>query len=332
MTSRIHQSLDLNATLTAITQGVVDCAGFEVAAMNAVRTDGSTEVVSIAGEPTACRGVLGSIQSSQFWDSMNAASILMGRLRYVDGAVTRSFSAQDCRIRVEEHPQPDSADDVWRSTDFLYAPLHDSTNRWLGMLTVDKPVHGRMPGPEQREILELFADHAALAIEHAQLHDAIVRSESKARYEATHDPLTGLWNRARLMEELDKAVCEGPTAVLVIDLDEFKAVNDRLGHLNGDRVLEVVAKRILSCTADSDVTIRTGGDEFVVLVFGTDSAERARSLADKVAVSISVPIELGVSRCVVGSAIGSAYTRGGTEWHTLLAQADADMYYRKRHR
>jgi diguanylate cyclase (GGDEF)-like protein len=328
VTSRIHHSLDLTTTLGAITQGVVDAAGFEVAAMNFVRADGRTEVVSVVGDEDARRSLMNTVQTEEFWTRMTAASRPLGRLRFIDGSKKPTVTEMDSGIWTSNRKHS-SSPDAWHPMDFLFAPLHGSTGRWLGMLAVDLPVHGLRPGPEQCEILELFADHAALAIEHAQLHDDIRKREAEARYAARHDPLTGLWNHARLKEELTEGPTQEPTAVVVVDLDNFKGVNDQFGHLVGDRVLQSAAHRILDAASTDDIVIRTGGDEFVIVLRGPDVDSRMRKLASAVAEGMNRPIDIDGLLCTVSASIGTAYSRGGGRLEALLVESDADMYRRK---
>src|SRR5205823_5050375 len=97
----------------------------------------------------------------------------------------------------------------------------------------------------------------------------------RLRHEATHDPLTGLANRARFLDHVNAMIGNGPgplIGVLYVDLDEFKPVNDRLGHAAGDEVLRTAARRLEASVRESDLVARLGGDEFAIACYGLDDA------------------------------------------------------------
>ncbi len=170
-------------------------------------------------------------------------------------------------------------------------PLTAPSGQWIGVLSVDLPVDGRRPQPWQLEILSVFADQAAIAIEHARMYSALQQRAAESRHAATHDPLTGLANRT-LLFELGEQLDRRPgteLGVLVVDLDHFKAVNDQHGHAAGDAVLAELAARMLEHVDDGDVVARTGGDEFVLVVSGASVRARAEELARRCAVSWCSP-------------------------------------------
>jgi len=149
------------------------------------------------------------------------------------------------------------------------------------------------------------------------------------------DPLTRLHNRTvfteRLKQAVDRAARRGSlTAVLFVDLDDFKAVNDGHGHAVGDAVLATVARRLRASVRGGDLVSRFGGDEFAILCEGLLSAAAAGLLADRVAAALRDPIEVGGSRIVVGCSVGVAGSRGGQESALdLLRAADLAMYAAK---
>lgn len=155
-------------------------------------------------------------------------------------------------------------------------------------------------------------------------------------YNASHDALTGLPNRALLYDRLDQALSKiqrarSGLAVMFIDLDGFKLVNDTYGHLVGDRLLQGVAERLNGCVRDSDTVARLGGDEFVVVSNDTPDAEAAATVAGKLLAALSQPFPLdGVEARIAGS-IGIALApRHGDTAQPLLDAADAAMYEAKR--
>ena len=133
----------------------------------------------------------------------------------------------------------------------------------------------------------------------------------QVQFLARHDPLTRLPNRAAFHEHLDDLVqhLDGQreqAAVLCIDLDRFKEINDSLGHAAGDRVLVDCAKRLLDCVRDTDLVARLGGDEFAVVVTGIAEPGDVQSLCDRILRSLADPIRVDGTEAVVGASIGVA--------------------------
>jgi len=162
------------------------------------------------------------------------------------------------------------------------------------------------------------------------------RCEARVRWRAEHDPLTGLLNRemfeARLADMVRLSVdCSALSALLYLDLDGFKPVNDELGHATGDKVLKAVAKRIEAAVRGDDVVARLGGDEFVILVGGLNLAEDAARIAAKLVATLSQPVDLDGVVATVGVSIGIALCpRDGETPAILLQAADCAMYQAKR--
>lgn len=152
---------------------------------------------------------------------------------------------------------------------------------------------------------------------------------------ASRDALTGLPNRMLLSDRLAGAIRaagrrRGQLAVLFLDLDRFKQVNDSLGHGAGDRLLRVVAKRLAESVRGSDTVSRQGGDEFVVLLSELHGREDAAAVADKILAAVSEPSRIGVQELHVTASIGIAvYPDDGEDAETLLKNADIAMYYAK---
>jgi diguanylate cyclase (GGDEF)-like protein len=152
---------------------------------------------------------------------------------------------------------------------------------------------------------------------------------------AEHDTLTGLPNRMRFMEQLETAIGRARVsgerlAVIFIDLDGFKQINDRLGHSAGDRTLVVVAQRMREALHDTDIVARLGGDEFIVLVSGARSPDAIRETADRVQAALRDTVTLGAHQMTVGASMGiSEFPIDGDDAEELLAKADAAMYAAK---
>ena len=160
--------------------------------------------------------------------------------------------------------------------------------------------------------------------------------EDQLRHQALHDPLTQLSNRTRLADRLDHALQRAVrsremVAVLFMDLDNFKGVNDSLGHSAGDSLLVQVAGRIKQCVRPADTVARLGGDEFAVLLEGIRGIADATAAAERIFGALQVPIDLDGKEILICASIGIA-TSDGDESHpaeALLREADTAMYVAK---
>ena len=156
------------------------------------------------------------------------------------------------------------------------------------------------------------------------------------RHRALHDPLTNLPNRTSLMNRLVDSLerLEGrddTCAVLFVDLDDFKVVNDSLGHKAGDELLIVVARRLLACLRHFDTAARIGGDEFVVVLDGIADIEDAIGIAERIQKEVQAPVQLGARRVVATTSIGIALSRtDANEPASLMRNADVALYEAKR--
>ena len=161
------------------------------------------------------------------------------------------------------------------------------------------------------------------------------RAEEQVRRMAFRDTLTGLANRALLHERLDKALArlhrqDEMFAVLCLDLDRFKAINDSLGHASGDLVLTQVAARLQECVRDVDLVARLGGDEFVIIQSGLDHPLGAIPLVHRILSAICAPFELNGQRLSIGTSIGIAVAPSdGTTPQQILRSADLALYRAK---
>ncbi len=160
-------------------------------------------------------------------------------------------------------------------------------------------------------------------------------AEERIRHMAHHDALTELPNRALLHDRIGQAIAQAQRnrevmALLFIDLDRFKTVNDSLGHQIGDRLLQVIAERFGACTRSSDTIARIGGDEFVVLLTDLNQPEDARHVAQKVLETLSEPVTIDSHELRVTPSIGiCVYPHDGEDVETLMRNADTAMYHAK---
>ena len=158
--------------------------------------------------------------------------------------------------------------------------------------------------------------------------------EAKLSYQAFHDPLTGLANRRRFVEEAEAALGRrhrpGSVAALFLDLDDFKTVNDSLGHAAGDDLLVAVGERIRSGLRETDVAARLGGDEFGVLLVDVPDAAFAKAVATRLLENLETSIPLAGTTVTVGASIGIAVDSAAmTGVDELLGAADVAMYQAK---
>jgi len=179
---------------------------------------------------------------------------------------------------------------------------------------------------------------AELAGANALLQGEIVerrQAEARVQHMAYHDSLTGLPNRILLSDRLDRAMLSAQRskrhlAVMFLDLDRFKTINDSLGHMTGDHLLKEVARRLSHAVRASDTVARLGGDEFVVLAPGLHSAEEAGQVAEKIIAALAAPFPLEGHTLHITPSIGVCiYPDDGQDVDTLMRHADAAMYHAK---
>ncbi|WP_436523083.1 diguanylate cyclase domain-containing protein [Actinoplanes sp. HUAS TT8] len=254
-----------------------------------------------------------------------------GRVEYASPATKRVLGTDPAdligtwlpgRTHPEDRPRVDRHTEVLEANPGVGVHIQvrwrhaDGTYRWLDVISTDMHHNPSIRG---------FVLNARDAGETRALHDELER-------QATHDALTGLANRVLLQRRIDEAASDDESAVsmLLIDLDGFKAINDRHGHHTGDQVLVMVAERLGGLLGAGEVAARLGGDEFAVLLPGTGEQEAAK-LADRITTVIAEPMMISSQWLTVGASVGVASGRAG-EGDRLLREADAAMYQRKHRR
>nr|WP_295786269.1 GGDEF domain-containing protein [Rhodoferax sp.] len=166
----------------------------------------------------------------------------------------------------------------------------------------------------------------------------VTHDEQAARHAAMHDALTGLPNRTLLENRLEHGLAQAKRhdrtlAVMFLDLDGFKQINDVHGHDVGDAILQTIADRLRGQARDDDTVSRFGGDEFVYLLTEIDDDQDAALVAQKIAEAIQLPCQLSVGALVIKPSIGIAiFPRDGTSCSALLKSADTAMYAAKRNK
>jgi len=237
---------------------------------------------------------------------------------------------------------PRESPDAWHERDCLIFVLPDRAGEMLAYISVDGPVTGKIPSNETLRSIQLFVNLMGLALTNQQAHVAEIEhrkllesNQSQLRHEATHDALTGLPNRMffseRLKEtyELARAQPERTSAVLFVDLDEFKSINDSLGHIAGDQLLNAVAERMSMAVGPKDFVARIGGDEFALLVCDRESAEEVERFVERIQDELVRPMTIE-NRVVYNTAsIGIALVDARTPIDDVLRNADTAMYHAK---
>jgi diguanylate cyclase (GGDEF)-like protein len=201
------------------------------------------------------------------------------------------------------------------------------SSRLAGMI-VSLFVEDRPHESTEQTLLESWGRFASLAVERRGLYEQL-------SFRAQYDSLTSLLNRAALYDRVDSwiranSTMHSPMAVVYLDLDGFKQINDTHGHGAGDRVLQHVAAQIVETVRRTDVVARLGGDEFVIVLPGASELSEARRVADLVAVAIAKPLAYGGRELRIGGCFGiSLYPADGDSTEALLKIADEDMYRAK---
>jgi diguanylate cyclase len=183
-------------------------------------------------------------------------------------------------------------------------------------------------GAALRQIDALLIEDSLLKQEVHVLEEAA----AKAHQFAYHDELTGLPNRRLMLDHFTQALARGArrhnqVAVLLLDLDGFKSINDVLGHSAGDALLQQVATRLVGCLRTSDTACRLGGDEFLILLPELEGAEGAVAAADKIRAQLALPYLIDNTAIKITTSIGIAiYPVDGEEYGELVRRADVAMY------
>jgi diguanylate cyclase (GGDEF)-like protein len=220
------------------------------------------------------------------------------------------------------------------SDDLIYvAHLKVGNGDW-GMLALVGSVQAAVA--EGRETMNQWAALLSVALEHEAVLRTLREQEEGLRRAALYDDLTGLPNRGHFRDRLMPAMArtrrrpELRYAVLLLDLDGFKLVNDSLGHEAGDRLLQEVARRLSGTLRANEMAARLGGDEFAILIEDFHGPEAPAALADRLQAAVSAPYELTGTEVAVTASIGIALGGGGyRDTQEVIRDADAAMYFAK---
>lgn len=215
--------------------------------------------------------------------------------------------------------------DSWKPFDLFIIPLKDLNGEMIGYASLDGPINGKRPTEEQVKILEIFVEQIASFIESSKEYSQIL-------HKSLTDGLTGLYNHSHFYNYLERLIAKSSKerwdfSLIVIDLDNFKQINNAFGHLFGDLVLKKLAKIIKSSIRELDSVFRYGGDEFVVVLPGI-SKKIAREIAERLLKNIrNVEFEDGIR---ITASIGiSSFPEDGETAQSLFESADRALYISK---
>jgi diguanylate cyclase (GGDEF)-like protein len=213
----------------------------------------------------------------------------------------------------------------------LAAPLRIEGQTPGLILVADRGGDGADFDELDRRLFELLAQQVAIGIANSQLERSLgvlTRLEGELRHQANHDALTGLANRAMLTSVLKRSD-SGDRAVLLIDLDDFKTINDSLGHNAGDEVLIEVANRLQGSVREGDLVARLGGDEFAIVLGVRGDSKAATDTAERISASLNYPMTVEGRQVEIHASIGIAAASDGVSLDELLRSADVAMYQAK---
>ena len=269
--------------------------------------------------------------------NVEPGSPLGKRVRIGEGAGGRAISENQLVVMHDYAGRADALPN-WSELGLsaaMGAPVHEN-GIVVGSLVVASRAPGRCYSEAEQSILLSFADHVSLALTDATTTQSLRRALEAAHHDAMHDELTGLPNRALLRDRLEQAWARGcrnglPIALLFLDFDDFKDVNDSLGHDAGDQLLVALAERLAESLRPGDTIARLGGDEFAILVENLSVSSTAEALAARLLEVLLEPVVVNGRDVTMRGSVGIAvadFTETGSQ--SLLYSADLAMYEAKR--
>jgi diguanylate cyclase (GGDEF)-like protein len=346
ITRDILRLRELDLALESIARGVTDLFGFRYVTI--VLADGNLtgemsrrvmlgytdDVVQAHKNERVGKQDILSALGPQFEVFENAYYIPAEREFHWDRAIYAGEADRD---------SPREAEDAWHERDSLCLVLRDSEGEMIGYLSPDTPADGKIPTRDTLRGLQLFVNLMGLALAHAQAHRAEVErsrlleaNQARLRHEATHDSLTGLPNRTFFQERLATALETARSrpdqiyAVLFVDLDEFKSINDSLGHMAGDALLMAVADRMRATVSADDFIARIGGDEFALLLTHRHDLGHIEDAVETIQDALVAPMLIEGRSVYNTASIGIAVIEPTEEKiEEVLRNADTAMYHAK---
>jgi diguanylate cyclase (GGDEF)-like protein len=320
VSSQLPQTVSTEAMLASVCEGVSEALGFD------------RVLIQLLDEET---GLLKPAASAG-WEEGDAAAKPVLELELISRLFEPQFEVAGCYLvpRAEAEPRVGPTQLVYRSVmngrgphawdhHWLVVPLFDTDGSVLGVLWADEPRNRLLPNEQVLQALRVFANHAMEAL-------AVATQLEETRFLANHDPLTRLLNRRALLEKLGAAAEEcdvKPLALVFLDVDNFKEINDNHGHATGDRVLARFAALLEELVRSDDRAFRVGGDEFALLLRGATEKE-AREVVARILDAVGANIDPLVRTLEASFGVATSKTREEPE--KLLRVADEAMYQAKR--
>ncbi len=346
ITRDILRLRELDLALESIARGVMDL--FEFRYVTIVLADGnqsgemtrrvllgySDEVTAERKNERVRKDDILSVLAPQYEVFENAFYIPAEREFHWERAIYTAETDRDA---------PRSASDAWHERDSICLVLRDPEGQMIGYLSPDGPADGKIPTNDTLRGLQLFVNLMGLALANAQAHRAEVErrrlleaNQARLRHEATHDALTSLPNRAFFQERLAatlehaRANPNHVDAVLFVDLDEFKSINDSLGHMAGDAMLIAVADRMRATIGPDDFIARIGGDEFAVLLAPRNDLGQVEDVVQTIQHALLTPMLIEARAVYNTASIGIAVIEATEQRiEEVLRNADTAMYHAK---
>ena len=313
----ISHRAPITEVLDAVAKGAAELLGADVVAVRLVDPDDPDRLLMLSThgiDDELADAIAGWAPTG----GVSSSAVSSGRL-----IVTHDYPAREDRI------EPLVADGV---VAVMAAPVFRAGEP-AGALVVGSRDPQRRYGVTDQETVLAFAEHCSLALNDASAVDAMRKAFAHAVHQAHHDALTGLPNRALVLDRLGHALARSQrecrsVGVLFVDLDRFKMVNDTLGHSVGDDVLIRIGERLLGSVRPGDMVGRLAGDEFVVVCEDVDTAGLLK-IADRVAEAVEAPLSLYGRDAVITASIGVAQVATGGRPEDVLRDADVAMYRAK---
>ena len=321
--TRIQRSITSRAPLPEILQAIVSGAhelfGDTIVALRRVSADDPSYADFICSSGVA------------------AGTGLDGRIKVGEGAGGRAISEDRVVVMNSYRAHPKALQQFARAglQAAMAAPVREN-GVTIGSLVVASDSPTRIYSEAEQEMLQSFADHVSIALTDARTVDSLRQALTDARHDAMHDVLTGLPNRALLRDRLARAFLRSErhktsVALVFLDLDGFKHVNDSLGHDAGDQLLVEVGQRFHETVRETDTVARLGGDEFAVLVEDVADLTDVTEVAERLLEALTEPVSLEQRDVSVNASIGIAISSNeACDSRTLLRNADVAMYEAKR--
>jgi diguanylate cyclase (GGDEF)-like protein len=317
VSSQLPQTMTTEAILTSVCEAVREALGFDKVLIE-LRDEGNDLL-----RPAASAG---------FDESEEARNAVL-ELSRISRLFDRRFEIAGCYLvpRDEAERRVDPSQVVYESSrngrgpaawnhHWLVVPLYDTDGTVRGVLWADEPQSRLLPTENVLQALRIFANHAMEAL-------AVATQLAETRFLADHDPLTRLLNRRTLLHELQETEELRSLALVFLDLDNFKEINDRHGHVIGDRVLEKFGSLLEELVRDEDHAFRVGGDEFALLLRGAGEPD-AREVVARIIEAVESNIDPLVRMLTASFGIATSGRRQEPE--ELLRIADEAMYQAKR--